>query len=240
MAIILNIETSSKICSVALTKDGAVEYQLEDTEGMNHAVRLAPFVEKCLEELKRKDEKLDAVAVSIGPGSYTGLRIGLSLAKGLCFSLGIPLIGVSTLKILAVKAMFRSFDWQGDEVLVPMIDARRMEVFTCAYDFALHPLTECGPLILDETSYSNLPAGRRIYFFGDGAEKFKSVAQIADAHWIDGLEAHARDMLALSEKAFRENDFIDLAYSVPQYLKEYQTTVPKNRVLAGASAGNAE
>ena len=124
MAIILNIETSSKICSVALTKDGAVEYQLEDTEGMNHAVRLAPFVEKCLEELKRKDEKLDAVAVSIGPGSYTGLRIGLSLAKGLCFSLGIPLIGVSTLKILAVKAMFRSFDWQGDEVLVPMIDAR--------------------------------------------------------------------------------------------------------------------
>ena len=101
-------------------------------------------------------------------------------------------------------------------------------------------MTECGPLLLDETSYSNLPAGRRIYFFGDGAEKFKSVAQIADAHWIDGLEPHARDMLALSEKAFRENDFIDLAYSVPQYLKEYQTTVPKNRVLAGASAGNAE
>ena len=131
MAIILNIETSGRICSVALTKEGAVEFQLEDTEGMKHAERLAPFVERCMEELKRKEEKLDAVAVSIGPGSYTGLRIGLSLAKGLAFSLGVPLIGVSTLKILAVKAMFRNMDFSGEELLAPMIDARRMFLEEC-------------------------------------------------------------------------------------------------------------
>ncbi|MDE6236751.1 MAG: tRNA (adenosine(37)-N6)-threonylcarbamoyltransferase complex dimerization subunit type 1 TsaB, partial [Muribaculaceae bacterium] len=99
MATILNIETSGRICSVAITKDGAVEYQLEDHEGMKHAEVLAPFVEKCMEELKRKGDKLDAIAVSIGPGSYTGLRIGLSLAKGLAFSMDLPLIGVSTLQI---------------------------------------------------------------------------------------------------------------------------------------------
>ena len=102
MAIILNIETSGKICSVAISKDGAIEYQLEDHEGMRHAEVLAPFVEKCMQELNRRGETLDAVAVSIGPGSYTGLRIGLSLAKGLAFSSSLPLIGVSTLQILAV------------------------------------------------------------------------------------------------------------------------------------------
>ena len=102
MAIIINIETSSDVCSVAVSKDGVIEFQMEDSEGMNHATKLAPFVEKCMSELKRKGESPDAVAVSIGPGSYTGLRIGLSLAKGLAFSLGIPLIGLSTLQILTV------------------------------------------------------------------------------------------------------------------------------------------
>lgn len=238
MATILNIETSSKICSVALTRDGGVEYQLEDGDGMNHAVKLAPFVEKCMGELTRKEEKLDAVAVSIGPGSYTGLRIGLSFAKGLCFSLGIPLIGVSTLKILAVKAMFRSLDWNGDEVLVPMVDARRMEVYTCAYDFALNPLSECGPMILDENSFSTLLENRQLYFMGDGSDKLKEVISNPNAHWIEGLNPYARDMIALSEKAFREKDFLDLAYSVPQYLKEYQATVPKNKVLGEALSGS--
>ena len=126
MAVILNIETSGAVCSVAVTKDGAVEFQLENTEGMKHAEMLAPFGERCMEEIHRKGDRLDAVAVSIGPGSYTGLRIGLSLAKGLAFSRNVPLIGVPTLKILAVKAMFRNINWQGDEILLPMLDARRM------------------------------------------------------------------------------------------------------------------
>lgn len=229
---ILNIETSGKICSVALTRDGALEMQLDDREGMQHANRLAPFVERCMEELKRKEEKLDAVAVSLGPGSYTGLRIGLSLAKGLAFSLGIPLIGVDTLKIIAVKAMFRSMDWTGEEVLVPMVDARRMEVFTAPFDFALNPLAEPGPMILDENSFSELlSAGRHLYFIGDGAEKAKKVIDHPNAHWIEGLLPQAKDMLALSEKALREEDFLDIAYSTPNYLKAYQTTTPKNHLV---------
>lgn len=228
---ILNIETSGKICSVALTREGVLEMQLDDSEGMQHANKLAPFVERCMEEVKRKEWTIDAVAVSIGPGSYTGLRIGLSLAKGLAFSLGVPLIGVNTLKILAVKAMFRSMDWQGDEILVPMIDARRMEVFTAPYDFALNPLETPGPKILDENSFKELlDSGKQLYFMGDGAEKAKDIIKHPNAHWIDGLLPQAKDMLALSEKALRENDFIDIAYSTPNYLKAYQTTVPKNKI----------
>lgn len=231
MATIINIETSSQICSVALTKDGMVEFQLEDTEGMNHAVKLAPFVERCIDEATRKGDKIDAVAVSLGPGSYTGLRIGLSLAKGLAFSLGTPLIGLSTLQILAVKAMFRNIEWQGDEILVPMVDARRMEVFTGAYDFALNAIEPEGAKILDSGSFANLFGKRRVVFMGDGASKFKSVYMGGNGEWIDGLMPHARDMIALSEKYFRERNFLDLAYSTPNYLKEYQTTVPKNKVL---------
>lgn len=225
---IINIETSGKICSVAITMDGALELQLDDRQGMQHANKLAPFVERCMDELNRKEIKPDAVAVSVGPGSYTGLRIGLSLAKGLAFSLGVPLIGVDTLKILAVKAMFSSMSFSGDEILVPMIDARRMEVFTAAYDFSLKELLGAGPMILDENSFADLlNSGKQLYFFGDGAEKAKSVISHPNAHWIDGLLPQAKDMLALSEMALRNRDFIDIAYSTPNYLKEYQTTKPK-------------
>ena len=230
MATILNIETSGKICSVAISKDGAIEYQLEDHEGMRHAEVLAPFVEKCMEELKRKEDKLDAVAVSIGPGSYTGLRIGLSLAKGVAFSQDIPLIGVSTLQILAVKAMFRSFDFTGEEFLVPMIDARRMEVFTGVYDFALNEVETPGPKILDEDSWKELLETKKMIFIGDGSDKAKEVIKSPNAVWIPGLVPVARDMLALSEKYYREGRFIDIAYSTPEYLKEYQTTTPKKKI----------
>ena len=230
MATILNIETSGKICSVAISKDGAIEYQLEDHEGMRHAEVLAPFVEKCMEELKRKEDKLDAVAVSIGPGSYTGLRIGLSLAKGVAFSQDIPLIGVSTLQILAVKAMFRSFDFTGEEFLVPMIDARRMEVFTGVYDFALNEVETPGPKILDEDSWKELLETKKMIFIGDGSDKAKEVIKSPNAVWIPGLVPVARDLLALSEKYYREGRFIDIAYSTPEYLKEYQTTTPKKKI----------
>lgn len=236
MAIILNIETSGSVCSVALTKDGGVEFQLDNTEGMKHAEMLAPFVEKCMEELSRKGEKLDAVAVSIGPGSYTGLRIGLSLAKGLAFSLGVPLIGVPTLKILAVKAMFRNINWQGDEILLPMLDARRMEVYAAAYDFALNDVESPRAVVVDSDSWKELLAERQVWLMGDGCEKLKGVISSPNAHWIDGLRPFAKDMLALSEKAFREKNFLNLAYSVPQYLKEYQTVVATNKVIAGAAS----
>ena len=141
---------------MAFTKDMALEKQWDDDRGMNHSTALAPFVESCLEEMHRMGNRPDAVAVSMGPGSYTGLRIGLSMAKGLAYSLDVPLIGVDTLKILAVKAMFRNIGWQGDEILVPMIDARRMEVYCAAYDFALNELMSPAALVLDDDSFSEL------------------------------------------------------------------------------------
>ncbi len=231
MASIINIETSSKTCSVALSQEGVIELELEDTDGMNHAVKLAGFVERCMEELKRKGEKLDAVAVSLGPGSYTGLRIGLSLAKGLAYSCDVPLIGLSTLQILAVKAMFRNMLWEGDEIILGMIDARRMEVFAGAYNFALEEIVKEGPEILSSDSFSSLHDYRRVIILGDGSEKFREIYGGENAEWLGNLMPHARDMIALSEKYFREGRFIDIAYSVPNYLKEYQTTVPKNKVL---------
>lgn len=234
MAVILNIETSGSVCSVAVTKDGVVEFQLDNTDGMKHAEVLAPFVEKCMEELNRKGDKLDAVAVSIGPGSYTGLRIGLSFAKGLAFSKGIPLISIPTLKILAVKAMFRNIPWTGDEILLPMLDARRMEVYAAAYDFSLNEIEAPRPVVVDSDSWSNLLDSHSVWLMGDGCDKLKDIIVSPNAHWLQGLHPYAKDMLALSEKAFRENDFLDLAYSVPLYLKEYQATVGTNKVLDNA------
>lgn len=227
MAVILNIETSSKICSVALSEDGQILFQLEDHEGQNHAVKLAPFVRRCLDELKSHGKKLDAVAVSNGPGSYTGLRIGLSMAKGLCFGLDIPLITLSTLEVLVVKAMFRSWDNQGDEIVIPMIDARRMEVFAGVYDLGLNELAEPGPKILDADSYKDIIAlEKKIIFIGDGVDKARDVINAPEAEWVSVMPV-ARDMMALSEKYFREGKFADPAYSVPGYLKEWQPSVKK-------------
>lgn len=222
MSTILAIETSGKYCSVALIHEGLAEFSRIDETEMNHARAIGPYVEECVKEARRREWKIEAVAVSMGPGSYTGLRIGLSMAKGLCFSLNVPLIGVSTLKLIAVKAMFRNIDWQGDEILVPMIDARRMEVYTAAYDFRLDTLMNPQPLILDAESYNNLPKGRDIYFMGDGSAKSKEVLKGERFHWLDGVNPKASDMTALAEKAFRESDFLDVAYSVPEYLKEYE------------------
>lgn len=234
MTTILNIETSGSVCSVALTKDGGVDFHIESDKGMKHAECLAPYVEKCMAELTRRDEGLDAVAVSIGPGSYTGLRIGLSLAKGLCFAKDLPLIGVPTLQILAVKAMFSNMELQGDELLVPMIDARRQEVYTAVYDFALNPLLPPTPLILDKDSYSEfLDLGKTLIAIGDGTAKARNIIERPGIEWLGTGCPLALDMTALSELAWRKQDFLDLAYSTPEYLKEYQATLPKNKVLAG-------
>lgn len=226
---ILNIETSSKKCSVAVSDEGAVKFHLESENEMDHSVKLGPYVERCISELQKRDLKLDAVAVSMGPGSYTGLRIGLSLAKGVCFGFNIPLIGVSTLKILAVKAMFESDTFNEEQIYIPMIDARRNEVYTAAYNNALDELLPPQPMILDENSYiefKNLP----IIMIGDGVEKSETLVRIPVEKRIYCLP-HAIDMIALSEKAFREKDFVDIAYSTPYYLKNFQATTPKKNII---------
>ncbi|MDE6702266.1 MAG: tRNA (adenosine(37)-N6)-threonylcarbamoyltransferase complex dimerization subunit type 1 TsaB [Muribaculaceae bacterium] len=228
MAVILNIETSTSVCSVALTAEGMILTHHEDFEGRNHAALLSDYIKSCLDFLAEKELKLDAVAVSIGPGSYTGLRIGLSDAKGLAYGLDIPLIGVSTLKLMATRVMFSTLDIDPETIFVPMIDARRMEVYTAAYDFALDELLAPQPLILDSGSYSDIiETGRPILLFGNGSAKAADVVTAPNVKIVEGVDPLAVDMIALAERAWASRDFLDLAYSVPVYLKDFMVTKPK-------------
>lgn len=231
MAVILNIETSTNVCSVALTAEGMVLAHQEEMEGRNHAALLSGFIKYCLDFAAEKELKLEAVAVSMGPGSYTGLRIGLSEAKGLAYALDIPLIGINTLQLMACQMMF-THELEGDEIFVPMIDARRMEVYTAAYDFALQDIMPQQPLILDSGSYGPiLKEHRKVLFFGNGSDKAKSVITASNAVFIPDITPLAIDMIALAERAYSQKDFIDTAYSVPNYIKDFQATKPKNSVL---------
>ena len=230
MATILNIETSTDVCSVCLSHDGEMKFHDADYKGRNHATVLGGFVKNALDYAKMCEMKLDAVAVSIGPGSYTGLRTGLSEAKGLCFGLDIPLIGVNTLKLLSVAVMF-SKNIGPDDYFVPMIDARRMEVFTAVYDLALNEVMPNQAMILDENSFADLLESHKLHFMGNGADKASDLIKSQNAEFTLGIRPNAADMIALSEKAFRENDFLDLAYSTPNYIKKFHTTTPKKNVL---------
>ncbi len=234
MATILNIETSTEVCSVALTSDGEVLEHHENYDGQTHSTLLSAYVRDALHYLRSRELQLDAVAVSIGPGSYTGLRIGLSEAKGLAFGLGVPLIGVGTLKLLAVQAMFAEF-YDGEVLFAPMIDARRMEVYTAVYTSALQPLLEPQPMVLDEGGLAQwLDGSRTLVVAGNGAAKAQTVIRSPHAVFLPELKPVAVSMMALAEKALREQDFIDVAYSTPAYLKEYEAKKSKNKVLANS------
>lgn len=230
MAVILNIDTSTDVCSVALTAEGGILCHREDFTGRNHAALLSGFIKDCLDRLRELELKLDAVAVSMGPGSYTGLRIGLSEAKGLAFALGIPLIGVDTLKLLAVSVMFSGREIPENALYAPMIDARRMEVFTAVYDSALTPLMEPQPLILDADSYASFLNEASVMFFGNGSDKARELISSPNAEFIADIKPLAVDMLALSELAWSRREFLDLAYSTPWYRKEFQATVAKPKI----------
>ena len=170
--------------------------------------------------------------MSIGPGSYTGLRIGLSEAKGLAFGLDLPLIGVNTLQLLTVSTMFNHFIDEDKLLYVPMIDARRMEVYTAAYTSALEAVLEPQAMILDEHSFDSLiDDGYTLVLMGNGSDKARQVFTQERVRFVGGIKPVAVDMLALAEKAYREQQFIDVAYSTPLYLKEFQATKPKNPVL---------
>lgn len=233
MAVILNIETSGSVCSAALTAEGTVIAHREDFEGRNHATLLSGFIKHCLDHAADHEIKLDAVAVSMGPGSYTGLRIGLSEAKGLAYALDIPLIGIDTLQLLATRVMFSSDEIDPDTIFIPMIDARRMEVYTAAYNFSLEELLKPQAMILDENSYAAIKAtGKPILYFGSGAEKAQTIfAYAPQARYVEGVEAVAVDMIALAEMAYARRQFVDTAYSTPAYIKDFQATTPKNKVL---------
>ena len=235
MATILNIETSTEVCSVALTSEGQVLDHRENYDGQTHATLLSQYVKEMLEYANTREMTIDAIAVSIGPGSYTGLRIGLSEAKGLAFGLNVPLIGVNTLQLMTVSTMFNHFIEENGEkgtLYVPMIDARRMEVYTAVYNPALEAVLEPQAMILDEHSFEKLLGqGYELVLMGNGSDKARQVLACDGVRFIEGIKPVAVDMMALAEKAFREQDFIDVAYSTPLYLKEFQATKPRNPIL---------
>lgn len=230
MANILNIETSTTVCSVALSSEGQIVDHHENYDGPNHATLLSQMIDDVLSTAKRKEMKLDAIAVSIGPGSYTGLRIGLSEAKGLAMGLDLPLIGVNTLQLLTVTAMFKEF-FDDDTLYVPMIDARRMEVYMAVYNNALEAIVEPQAMILDEDSMADLLGTHKLVMIGNGAQKAEAVIHHHNAQFMPDVKPVAIEMMALAEKAFRERRFIDVAYSTPLYLKDFQATVAKKKVL---------
>lgn len=230
MATLLLIDTSTTACSVALTDDGQVLMQPHTLQPQQHATVLSGFIKECLDHAREHGLKINAVGVTLGPGSYTGLRIGLSEAKGLAYALSVPLIGVSTLDVLAVTAMFSNY-FTGEELLIPMIDARRMEVYTGVYSPALEAIEPPHPLILTPGCLSDLVHnhGGKAIAVGDGAAKsVEAWGEAAGGVIIQGSEVPlAANMLALAERAWHRGDFLDLAYSVPEYLKEFRALKPK-------------
>ena len=224
--IILHIETSTNICSIAISENGQCIFTKSDSEGMNHAALLSVFIAEAMEFLKSVSKNIDAVAVSSGPGSYTGLRIGVSTAKGLCYGLDIPLIAVSTLEILTANALLTA-EAATNTLFCPMIDARRMEVYAAFYNQEGIIQREISADIIDENSYSAILENHSVYFFGNGAEKCKTTLTHPNAKFIDGMYPLAQNMIALAEKAYAEKKFVDVAYFEPFYLKEFYTTAAK-------------
>lgn len=227
MSCILMIETSTDVCSVAVSDDNHIIYHAEDYDGPSHARVLAPMVRDALSFADSHALPLDYVAVSEGPGSYTGLRIGASTAKGVCYGRGAKLIAVPTLKAMAVPLLLYHDDLEKDALLCPMIDARRMEVYCAVYDRALHELMPTSALVVDSTSLRDVAAGRPLYIFGGGAEKCKDVIAYEEARFVDGVCPLAKNMLPLAELAIAREQFADTAYFEPFYLKEFVATKPR-------------
>ena len=226
MSCILNIETSTDVCSVAVSDEFHVVWKEDDHSGPNHSVSLGVFVEKALAFISDAHLHLDAVAVSWGPGSYTGLRIGLSTAKGVCFGSDANLISVPTLKTLCVPVLLGK-EIEEDALLCPMIDARRMEVYAAVYDRALKEVRPVGADIVEADTYKEFLDQHPVYFFGNGAAKCKDTIVHPNAHFIDNIEPLAKNMHTLAERSYNDGQFEDVAYSTPFYLKEFHATMPK-------------
>lgn len=223
MAFILNIETSTKNCSVSIAKNGEIQSLKEINNGnYSHAEMLHPLILEALKESNIEFSKIDAVAVGKGPGSYTGLRIGVSAAKGLCFANSLPLISINSLEILAHTQQIED---QG--CLVPMIDARRMEVYSSIFDMNHNLIGETKAEIIDQNSYSKSLEKGNVYFFGDGADKCKEVITHNNARFIDEQFPSANQMGILSYEKYKKLDFENVAYFEPFYLKDFIATREK-------------
>lgn len=226
MSTILHIETSTDVCSVAVSEDSQVIFHQEDHSGPNHAERLGTMVDEALSFTDNHAIPFDAVAVSCGPGSYTGLRIGVSMAKGICYGRDLKLIAVPTLELLCVPILLREIP-EEDALLCPMLDAKRMEVYAGIYDRGLRTVREIRADIVDENTYKEYLDKHPVYFFGNGAKKCISTINHPNAHLIDGIEPLAKWMQPLAEKRYLNEQFEDVAYFVPYYLKDFVAKLPK-------------
>lgn len=211
---------------MAVSQDGGRIFYQEDAQGQQHAVKLGVFVDEALSFIDSHAIPLDAVAVSCGPGSYTGLRIGVSMAKGICYGRDIPLIGLPTLEVMCVPVLLRE-ELPEDALLCPMIDARRMEVYAAVYDRALRTVRQTAADIVDEHSYREYLEQHPVYFFGNGATKCREKITHPNAHFLENVRPLAKMMMPLAEKAVAVGDYKDVAYFEPFYLKEFVATKPK-------------
>ena len=242
MACILHIETSTALCSVAVSEDSHVIYHEEDRgdDGRKgaSAERLGTMVDEAMSFTDSHAIPFDAVAVSAGPGSYTGLRIGVSMAKGICYGRDLKLIAVPTLELLCVPVLLRE-DLPDDALLCPMLDARRMEVYAALYDRALKPIRQVQADVVDAQTYAPWLEQRPVYFFGNGAAKCMDVIRnsgsaqadpriVANAHLLEGIEPQARWMQPLAERRLLDGRTEDVAYYEPFYLKDFVAKQPKD------------
>lgn len=228
MPTIIHIETATEICSCALSSDGKVLLNKQNEKKQSHATSLGVFVEEIMQFVRDNELRVDAIAVSSGPGSYTGLRIGVSEAKGLSYGLDIPLIAIPTHEIMA---WMLKDNVDSDSLLCPMIDARRMEVYATFFDSALNTVRKTSADIVDNETYADLLDKYNVVFFGNGAEKCRDVITHPNASFVSDISPLASAMVELAETAFKAGDFVDSAYFEPFYLKEFVATVPKNKVI---------
>jgi len=236
-SIILHIETATDICSVAISEGDQKLALVESGPERSHASLLNPFIRKALQESGKEFPSLGAVCVSKGPGSYTGLRIGVSTAKGIAYALEIPILATGTLENMAYGALHHPSIQVSDTVqnnqmlLCPMLDARRMEVYSCFFSADLKVEREVSADVITEKSYHSLLEDHPIYFFGNGAAKCSRVIRHPNAHFIEGIEPSAAQMIHPAWKRFMAKQFEDVAYFEPYYLKDFIATTPKRKVL---------
>lgn len=231
MGLILNIDTATEHAGICLAKDGAVVANSVNRDQRDHASWIQPAIAQMMEQSGYTMQQLEAVAVTAGPGSYTGLRVGLATAKGLCYALNIPLITESTLKVIAyaTRASMQLSTAQSTEdipvFLCPMIDARRMEVFTGVYNQDLEEVVPGGAIILDESSFNKELENNHLIFCGNAVGKWKPLCKHSQAMFYEGHPHTAADLAMLAEQAFQQRRWADLAYAVPAYLKEFHSGI---------------
>lgn len=231
MALILCIETSTTVCSVALARDDQVLAGRREDLPNSHSTRLTVLIEELMQEAGLSMDELAAVAVSSGPGSYTGLRIGVSVGKGLCFALQKPLLAFSSLEVLAAAFLQSEAKSETGALLCPLLDARRMEVYTALFNSDLQIQGDIRAEIVSGESFAAALQQGPVYFFGDGSDKCREVLTHPNARFVDEVVPLAAAMAPLACERYRQKKFEDVAYFEPFYLKAFQATVPRNKVF---------